>query len=233
MELREDGKYYYALEIERGTGERSLLYRTFDDFWALQVALLNHFPSESGRRPAAKQRKQHLVTYLSELIRLPPAIMESPHTRRFFQAKQPSVTKASNAAAVKAVTDVGGTLIDLIENYNGSGPAPQRYDNDYDPDVPYHEQGISPPLSSPNSPVDTSLRVKLAFRIPDALVPFEELLDEVEDRMRAVGALSPGGAGLSGLAYKDECGMLVPLCGDEDLSLLFRTCPLKLVFYPR
>ncbi|KAJ3212904.1 bud emergence protein 1 [Dinochytrium kinnereticum] len=304
MELREDGRYWYAVEIERGTGERSLLNRTFDDFWALQVALLNHFPAESGRRPGiprtipflpspaqngptkdrdltpagAKERKQMLATYLSEFVRLPPALIESPQARRFFQVRQPvgdvfslaelddalpdigdgrnragSPTSSSgrrpSAAAIKAVTDVGGTVMDLIENYNdkprggpplspdGSYQGREYPDDDFDPDVPYEDQAFSP---GPISPLDSSMRVKvnlgdemLAFRIPDAMVSYRDLVYEVEDRMLAVGALPEDSPGLNGLSYKDECGMLVPLCGDDDLRLLFRTLPQKLVFFPR
>ncbi|KAJ3103522.1 bud emergence protein 1 [Phlyctochytrium planicorne] len=293
MELREDGKYWYAVEIEKGSGERSLLFRTFDDFWALQVALLNHFPAESGRRPgvpriipflstppqgekdkdlppaAARQRKQLLVTYLAELLRLPAQLIESPQARRFFQPRQPvgdvfSLSeledalpivegRKNNAASarnhnekIKEVTDVGGTLFDLIENYNatpnnggrpnvdaGPGPGGREYPED-EVDFEFDDQPISPA-----SPIDTSLRIKvslgdemLAFRIPDDMISYRDLIYEVEDRMIAVNAL-PEDQVLNGLAYKDECNMLVPLCGDEDLRLLFRTLPSKLVFYPR
>ncbi|KAJ3099679.1 bud emergence protein 1 [Phlyctochytrium bullatum] len=314
-EMREDGRFYYAIEVERASGERSLIHRTFDDFWALQVAFMNHFPAEAGRRPnvpriiplipapptqgnnpnappikdhdlsppAAKQRKQQLANYLLDVVRLPIHLVDSPQARRFFQPRQPvgdvfnlsdldaalpasdprsqlpsHTRQPSNGGAARPVTDMGGTMMDLIEGYNGpprgpagndypphqGGPGGPAYDlAEYDPDVPHafdphYRHPEAPPPIPANEPVALKIKVDLgeemlAFKVPDAFIAYHDLLDEVEDRMRAVGALQSYDPPLQGLSYKDEYGSLVPLRGDDDVGQLLRTMPQKLVLYPR
>ncbi|KAJ3085819.1 bud emergence protein 1 [Quaeritorhiza haematococci] len=207
VELKQDGQYHFTTEVRRDDNTRHVLFRVYDDFWALQVALLNHFPVESGRKNSPRvipflpppsrdttptilqQRQQQLDAYLSELVKLPHHIMDSFPVKRFFMLRKQDIETSLDIGF-----DVSGTLMDLIHGYNDSG----------------------------------QVKVKLcvgdeivAWKVPDT-VTYRHLLRDVEYKLNMR---------VPALAYKDECNMLIPLQGDSDLGLLIRTNSHKLVFY--
>ncbi|KAJ3040369.1 bud emergence protein 1 [Rhizophlyctis rosea] len=212
VEMRSDNQWHFTIEIKRDDDSRSVIFRVYDDFWACHVALLNHFPSHSGRSqsqpriipflqpptrdvtPAlAQQRRTALDIYLNELLSLPHPISDSFILTRFFMPRKGDIETPTSV-----VFDPSTTLMDLISDYK---------DQDH-----------------------SSVKIKLslgeemvAWKVDDG-ISYVELLEEVEDKI---------GAQVEGLAYKDEIGELIELKGNRDLGLLIRTNPQKLIFYVR
>ncbi|KAJ3266385.1 bud emergence protein 1 [Borealophlyctis nickersoniae] len=209
VELRPDGQFWFTVEVKREDESRHVLFRVYDDFWALQVALLSTLPTESGRKssprvipflPAptrdmtpgvAHQRRLALDIYLHELLQLPRPVEDSFPMKRFFM-----VRKGDIETPINIKFDVSTTLMDLISDYNE------------------------------NAMVKVKLSLgdeMVAWRVPET-VTYDELLDDVEAKI---------GMHVQGLAYKDETGALIELKGDRDLGLLVRTNAQKLIFYVR
>ncbi|KAH6577693.1 hypothetical protein BASA60_003890 [Batrachochytrium salamandrivorans] len=206
-EQRDDGLWWFTIELKMRDHSSNILFRTYDDFWVLQVSLLNHFPSESGRQnqprtipflPAptrtltpeqAQARRHHLNSYMQELIKLPTHIMNAPSVKRFLMVRTGDLDTPMNIRF-----DVSETLLDLLTDYQE----------------------------------DADLRIKLilgeeiiCWKEPD-YVSFEELMFHAEERLEFQ---------FQALMYKDECEQLIPLRSDVDLGLLITTLSKKLTFY--
>eukprot|EP00835_Amoeboradix_gromovi_P005794 NODE_585_length_6408_cov_0.301950.p2 type:complete len:362 gc:universal NODE_585_length_6408_cov_0.301950:463-1548(+) len=83
-----------------------ILYRQYEDFFALQLSLLNAFPNEAGKRSAKRiipympgpvdnvdrevteHRLIDLDTYIRDLLRLPINISQSPYALEFFRPRE-------------------------------------------------------------------------------------------------------------------------------------------------
>ncbi|KAJ1332244.1 hypothetical protein BSLG_008903 [Batrachochytrium salamandrivorans] len=129
-EQRDDGLWWFTIELKMRDHSSNILFRTYDDFWVLQVSLLNHFPSESGRQnqprtipflPAptrtltpeqAQARRHHLNSYMQELIKLPTHIMNAPSVKRFLMVRTGDLDTPMNIRF-----DVSETLLDLLTDY--------------------------------------------------------------------------------------------------------------------
>ncbi|KAL2913805.1 SH3 and PX domain-containing protein 2B [Polyrhizophydium stewartii] len=206
-EQREDGQWWFTIELKMTDNTSNILFRTYDDFWVLQVSLLNHFPAESGRNDQARvipflptptrtmtpeqaqSRRNALDAYMQHLIKLPPHIMNSPSIKRFLMIRTGDLDTAINIRF-----DVSETLMDLLTDYEE----------------------------------DTDVRIKLvlgeeiiAWKEPD-YVSFDELIMHAEERLEFR---------FQYLLYKDEVEQLIPLRGDLDLGLLITTYSKKLTFY--
>lgn len=107
----EDEKYWFTLSCELSTGKARKLKRYYQDFYDLQVKLLDTFPSESGKLrdntgqwtkrimpyipgpvpyvtdTITKKRKEDLNVYVSDLTKLPEYISRSDLVKKLFTIK--------------------------------------------------------------------------------------------------------------------------------------------------
>lgn len=107
----EDDKYWFSLECQLSSGNIRYLKRYYQDFYDLQVQLLDNFPSESGKLrdstgqwtkrivpyipgpvpyvtdSITKKRKEDLNVYVKELIKLPPYICDFVAVRNLFSIR--------------------------------------------------------------------------------------------------------------------------------------------------
>lgn len=107
----EDDKYWFSVECQLYSGNIRYLKRYYQDFYDLQVQLLDNFPSESGKLrdstgqwtkriipyipgpvpyvtdSITKKRKEDLNLYVKELIKLPPYICDFAAVRNLFAIK--------------------------------------------------------------------------------------------------------------------------------------------------
>ncbi|KAI9365516.1 hypothetical protein DFJ73DRAFT_619593 [Zopfochytrium polystomum] len=216
MERRDDGRYVFAIAVTYGEYRRSLVYRTHDDFWQLQVSLLSHFPSEAGRSTGglptprripfmpqplgrdvsagrAREVRAKLDAYLRALLvelRV-DRVAESGEVRKFLAPRPPADVLRYDGEATEI-----GDYDDLLDEYGADTFVPVR--------------------------LNVGGREGPPFQVPDT-VRFTDLLGEIEGRLnRRVNTI----------AYQDETNSFVNLCGDDDLSLLIKTHAEKLVFFP-
>lgn len=104
----EDNKYWFSLECQLSSGKIRYLKRYYQDFYDLQVQLLDNFPSESGKLrdstgkwskriipyipgpvpyvtdSITSKRKEDLNIYVKELIKLPAYICDYVAVRHLF-----------------------------------------------------------------------------------------------------------------------------------------------------
>ncbi|KAI8929408.1 hypothetical protein BC831DRAFT_444300 [Entophlyctis helioformis] len=117
---QKDSQWVFTIELKMTDNTSNILFRTYDDFWALQVALLNHFPAESGRGNQPRSipflaqpiRNMSSETYLQELVKLPAHVNGSPSVKRFFMVRTGDLETAVNIRF-----DVSETLMDLLNDY--------------------------------------------------------------------------------------------------------------------
>ncbi|KAJ3064325.1 bud emergence protein 1, partial [Podochytrium sp. JEL0797] len=176
---------------------------------ALQVALLNFFPTESGRSGlprlipfmpapersacdishlAATQLCSKLDTYTKECVRLPPAIQHSAVWAKFFTVRTGTGTYDIDFADTPAPTQTPTSSTSTLSTPATRPLAIRRSGNQSEP-VLFH----------------TSIRISSTYT---------DLLRVLETRLRRR---------IEGLEYYDESGYLLPLHGDEDLGVLLRT----------
>ncbi|KAI9146034.1 Phox homologous domain-containing protein, partial [Paraphysoderma sedebokerense] len=104
-ERRDSFKYLFVVHATRSDHSRQILYRTYDEFYDLQLTLLSQFPKESGRtgepriipfmpglvedvtEAVTAQRRIDLDAYLKDLIKLPSHIAESTPVLDFFRIR--------------------------------------------------------------------------------------------------------------------------------------------------
>ncbi|KND02250.1 uncharacterized protein SPPG_09055 [Spizellomyces punctatus DAOM BR117] len=238
--LLPDGRFQYTVELHLDDSTKHVLFRVFDDFWALHVALLTQFSVESGRKPnhprvipflpppppSAKpqqpappvspaekeRRKLALDNYLSDLVLLPPPIEHSPALNRFFMLRKGDVS-----TPVDVKFDVSSTLMDLISEYNSFQT------------IARPGQTIS---RSRGNGADGSVKIKLHIGDDETIAWRVEESTRFEDVVRNVRAKLDGRSRRDlTLWYKDECGMLIQVYGETDWGLLVRGRWGKIVLY--
>lgn len=108
----EDEKYWFEIHCELSTGKARKLKRYYQDFYDLQVKLLDSFPAESGKLRDAngqwtkrimpyipgpvpyitdtitKKRKEDLNVYVGDLIMLPDYMAHSDMVRSLFMIRE-------------------------------------------------------------------------------------------------------------------------------------------------
>ncbi len=206
-EIKADGAYHFTVHLKKYSGIKHIIDRTYNDFWALQVALLNHHPSESGRKRTPRiipfltappkewtptliqQRRTELDRYLQELIRMSLNLVESLAVKRFFLLRDCDIE-----TTLDVDFDVTGTLMDLISDYQDDEQIKIR--------VVYKNEVIS--WSAPES------------------ITYGMLLKEVRQNVTPE---------CDRIGYVDECNELTLLHGDRDLRLLTRTYASKLLLH--
>ncbi|KAI9332912.1 hypothetical protein DFJ73DRAFT_54673 [Zopfochytrium polystomum] len=231
VELRGDNLQWFTIECHqiRDAGPPFVLFRTHDDFWALQVALLSLYPREAGHGHsggvgdggtagrvipflpapsrdfslgATSARRMQLEAYLQELIRAfrsSRALSDAGVARRFF-----SVRPAEK-----------GDVDDATVRELGLGEMPRM-----------DERVLA---AAGGQPGTVKVRINMgkekgliAVRVQDT-IRFNRLLDIIEDECRRT---------VYGVSFMDETNSLIRLRGDDDLRLIIRTNPLNLMFFP-
>ncbi|KAJ3025863.1 UNVERIFIED_CONTAM: bud emergence protein 1 [Siphonaria sp. JEL0065] len=224
-----DIRYYYRIHLTFSNSQSQILYRTHDDFWALQVSLLNFFPAESGRTsnnpsgassspriipflPAptlnardvsartAQSLQKRLEKYLQELIHLPPQMQASAMWHKFFD--------------VRVGVDVYDVEFPTQEDLEGGVGMESVTSllNEYSMNGDTILVRIAGPVSG-NGKDRQHQRDMFSMEVVQD-ISYNELLDEVERRY---------GGRIEGLDYFDESGYLLPLYGNTDLGVLVRT----------
>ncbi|KAI8826614.1 uncharacterized protein EV422DRAFT_491397 [Fimicolochytrium jonesii] len=233
-DVQPDGRLLYTVELSLSDDTTRVLFRTFDDFYSLHVALLTQYAVQAGRSRAqprtipflppappsrkvgethaappspaetAKRRKA-LDLYLADLIVLPAPIRHSAPLNRFFNLR-----KGDNSIPTPVKADSSATLMDLISDYHSYESLPRG---------PAARRSFHPALADPNT---ASVKIKLhvhgadslAWRVPENIT-FRPFLEEVKTK---VGWMYEGWA----IWYKDETGSMIRVHGDVDWKVLVR-----------
>jgi hypothetical protein len=244
-ELRSDNKPQFTIEVRKSDETRSILFRTYDDIWALHISLLNFFPAESGRVKGVGR----CIPFLRE----PPS--GPPRGAAGAGSGGPAGMGGSGwspAEVQKRRREVEVYMQELLrlQNKNDGGSNGgglwesgivrrffllRKGDQETSHELGFDVSGALMDLIDTYDS-DAAVLVKLnlgggnggsgelvQFKVRDN-ISFDELWEVVEDTLRAR---------ISGLGYKDECGMLVGLHGEEDWRLLVRTWGERLVLFPR
>ncbi|KAJ3386564.1 bud emergence protein 1 [Entophlyctis sp. JEL0112] len=215
-----DNHYYYKIEyvFERPGNVRNTIYRTHEDFWSLQVYLLNSFPHESGRQKGSQRLipflpilsvgetnageeaarvQKRLECYLRELLHSPLPIINSSAVARFFTLRTlPGVVEDVSNVADDVEDTPAVSVLSMLNEYDD-------------------EKSIRLKLDVTNSSIKE-------IELPRDS-SFQDLLDLVGVRL---------GCPIHGLAYKDELGTLLNLAGDRELKLLLETFAEDVIFFP-
>ncbi|CCD24206.1 phosphatidylinositol-3-phosphate-binding protein BEM1 NDAI_0C05470 [Naumovozyma dairenensis CBS 421] len=107
----EDEKYWFAVNCDLDNGKSRKLKRYYEDFYDLQVSLLDSFPAESGKlrdsngqwtkrilpyipgpvpyvtEMITKKRREDLNVYVTDLVKLPAYISHSPLVDNVFKLR--------------------------------------------------------------------------------------------------------------------------------------------------
>ncbi|KAI8911515.1 Phox homologous domain-containing protein [Gorgonomyces haynaldii] len=207
VEQKQDGQWYYTIEVKFIDRTSHILFRTYEDFHILHLSLLNFFPAESGRtgtgrvipflqdpvknmsQTEANRRKNHLDNYLQEFIHMPSTLLNASQTKRFFLLRNGDLN-----TSISIKFDASETLMDLLADYED----------------------------------DDTVRITLI--LGEEVLNWEESVDLKYDHlMQTVEDYL--GFRFRALLYKDETGTMIPLTGDHDLYLLIRTNKQNLVFF--
>ncbi|GMM58704.1 phosphatidylinositol-3-phosphate-binding protein [Maudiozyma humilis] len=118
----EDDKYFYEVSCELASGKLRRLKRSYQDFYDLQVQLLDKYPAESGKlrdkngqwtkrivpyipgpvpyvtETITQKRMDDLDVYVKELIRLPEYIASSPLVNSLFKVRDNAFDREYNAS---------------------------------------------------------------------------------------------------------------------------------------
>ncbi|EMC93534.1 hypothetical protein BAUCODRAFT_244779 [Baudoinia panamericana UAMH 10762] len=116
-----DDKFHFIVEARMSNGTHWDLQRVYEDFYELQINLINAFPEESGQVPGkprvlpympgpvkfvtdgiSEGRRANLDEYLRDLLRLPPHITCSSLVRTFFTPRGPDYEVDPNAVDLEA-----------------------------------------------------------------------------------------------------------------------------------
>jgi hypothetical protein len=197
-ELRGD-QWIFTIQLMLTDSRTTVLFRTYDDIWALHIGILHHFPDESGyenqprivpflpqpRKLVAEeaQNTRHiLVFYLATIFSLPPTILDSPHLAKFFTPRQ---NAGDLMTAIPLVFDASDALLDLID------------------DMQDHMVRITLHLDDRNNVVFNE----------SSEITYTGLMRVVQARARHR---------VREILYKDEASTLILLYDDADLRLLFQ-----------
>ena len=102
-----DEKFHFIVECRLSNGAHWDLQRVYEDFYELQINLINAFPEEAGQMPGKQRilpympgpvkyvtdnisegRRANLDEYLRDLLRLEPRITSSSLVRNFFAPRE-------------------------------------------------------------------------------------------------------------------------------------------------
>eukprot|EP00834_Sanchytrium_tribonematis_P008569 NODE_1051_length_2447_cov_0.590290.p1 type:complete len:360 gc:universal NODE_1051_length_2447_cov_0.590290:477-1556(+) len=101
----EPNVFEFVIKCQRES-QYFILYRQYEDFFSLQLSLLNAFPDEAGKRSAKRiipympgpvdnvtrevteHRLIDLDTYVRDLLRLPTNVSQSEYTKEFFRPRE-------------------------------------------------------------------------------------------------------------------------------------------------
>jgi hypothetical protein len=189
-------RWVYHIVIKLKNENQMLLYRHYNDFWALLVTLISHYPSEAGYQghpriipflpPAskltesqAKSFRSYLEKYLNSVLMLPDYILQENNIDSFFQPRNNDIM---NYEFVQ-VEDASDLLLGMIDNLNNS-----------------------------RSVVINLTTTGQTFTV-NADLSFQELVFKVK---------SISGMEFDSIYFQDECGIEVKLHGDYDVALLLR-----------
>lgn len=198
-----NSQWTFTIQIKFTNGSSHVLFRTWDDFYILHIGLLNHFPKESGRTGQGR-----VIPFLNKQI--VKTQDEATKTRSILDTymleiiKLPSCVLASSQAKRFFMLKTGdlNTSIDI------------RFDSSDALMDLLMDYGTEPILNF--SLVIGKERIKWSSEWVS--------MDDIWDR-----GLEEGNEG--GLFYKDECGSMINLVGEEDLQLFVRTNPKGLEFH--
>lgn len=136
----EDDKYWFALNCNLLNGKSRKLKRYYQDFYELQVQLLDSFPAEAGKlrdssgnwtkrilpyipgpvpfitETITKRRREDLNVYVSDLIRLPDYISGSTMVRALFKLRDNGYDEERSQQATINVAKDGDTAVFQGEN---------------------------------------------------------------------------------------------------------------------
>ncbi|KAI8895971.1 hypothetical protein BC833DRAFT_599360 [Globomyces pollinis-pini] len=192
-----NNQWIYTIQIIRRDGITRILKRSYDDFWALQVSLLNFFPTESGystsgriiphmpkptglTKQGAEERQNYLAFYLITLVSLPSRILNSPYVTKFFTLRHGDLD-----TSVPLVFDYSNTMMDLI-------------------DLMREDRTVTITLVLGNDTLSWKERHDITY---------DQLLESIQPRL---------GFDFGRVLYKDEAEILITLYDDDDLHLLFQ-----------
>ncbi|KAJ3026107.1 UNVERIFIED_CONTAM: bud emergence protein 1 [Siphonaria sp. JEL0065] len=226
-----DIRYYYRIHLTFSDSQSQILYRTHDDFWALQVSLLNFFPTESGRasnnnNPSGASSSPRIIPFLpaptlnardvsartaqSLQKRLEKYLQELIHLPPHMQASA-TWHKFFSVRRGVDVYDVEFPSQEEMEGGIGMESVTSLL-NEYSMNGDTILVRIAAPLSG-NGKDRQNQRDLFSMEVMQD-ISYDELLDEVERRYRGR---------IEGLDYFDESGYLLPLYGNTDLGVLVRT----------
>ena len=123
-------KWMYTILLRFLDGTQRILYRSYDEFFNLQLTILLHFPIEAGYDLSPRQipflpapqlldadqitkRKQYLGYYLDALLfTCPEAVVNSDKMKSFFTVRDEDLQ-----TSVPLAFDSSAALLDLIDNF--------------------------------------------------------------------------------------------------------------------
>lgn len=114
----ENDRYWYIVNAVMENGQQRSLCRNYEDFYDLQIALLQEYPDEAGQGPSqqtrtlpfmpgpvafvnasiSSSRRASLDQYLKKLLELPPYISRSPIVKRLFVLRPGDIERAVQAS---------------------------------------------------------------------------------------------------------------------------------------
>lgn len=141
----EDNKYWFSLECQLSSGKIRYLKRYYQDFYDLQVQLLDNFPSESGKLrdstgnwtkriipyipgpvpyvtdSITSKRKEDLNIYVKELIKLPAYICDYIAVRHLFNIRNNGYDREEiiDNNGLYSATEKTEVLETAVNNTNG------------------------------------------------------------------------------------------------------------------
>jgi bud emergence protein 1 len=113
----ENDRYWYIVNAVMENGQLRSLCRNYEDFYDLQIALLQEFPDEAGQGPSqqtrtlpfmpgpvafvnasiSSSRRASLDQYLKKLLELPAYISRSPIVKRLFVLRPGDIERPAQA----------------------------------------------------------------------------------------------------------------------------------------
>ena len=145
------GRYQYLITAKLSNGKTRHLYRYYQDFYDLQVRLLELFPYEAGKIEHSKRtipsipgplinvndsisklRREKLDIYLSNLIALPPHISRSEEVLRLFEVLNNGFDRevdAPNRRGSKPISQKSNSHQDRMSQYSNFGIHPRASDH--------------------------------------------------------------------------------------------------------
>lgn len=201
-----NGDVMFTVQVTFEQGHHNILFRNYNDFWKMHVALLNHFPSAAGAEDepriipflSALSKTSTKVTqdlemildrYLSQLWSLPSYIIRSDIFNSFLLPRSGDVESAEDLHC-----ESDDVFLSLICEYHH--PESTKIKLSFGSDMLAWKEGVS--------------------------ISYDEFMESVALKV---------GVAVDQIHYKDENGKMVRLKGDKDLSLMMRAYLFSITFY--